>query len=128
MDKRQTIYLDPNMDHYRNRNLVVMVQDCEATCEHMTHSIMMLDDFHDRMAQAVLVNDCAAICGLTANFAARDAIFARHAAALCADICDALGSECIKFSDEKSVHCADICFACARHCKAFAIRKGERRD
>lgn len=109
----------PDNIHYMNEDFVMTVQDCEAVCEHMSHHIMRMR-MEDRVSQAILLRECADICGLTAKFAAREAIYARHLAALCADICQACGTECLSHSDDMSQQCGTICLNCAKHCRAFA--------
>ncbi len=115
--------------HYMNEDFVMAVQDCEAVCEHMTHHLLRME-LEDRAPQAMLLRECADICGLTAKFAARNAIFARSVAELCAEICEACGAECSRHPDEMSQHCAMVCLNCARHCEAFAAmgRSGRQRS
>ena len=110
----------PNDEHYMNEQIVRQIQDCEATCEHLINHIKKMNDCQMRAKQTMLLRDCADICGLTANYIARDAIFKRHSAILCADICDACGKECDKFPDKESRNCAQICFHCAMQCRAFS--------
>lgn len=110
----------PAGGHYMNEHLVKTIQDCEATCEHMTNHLKKLSDFQMRVMQAMLLRDCSDICGLTAKYVARGAIFARQAASLCACICEACGTECSRFPDQMSQNCARVCMHCARECAAFA--------
>jgi hypothetical protein len=111
--------MEPGSNHFMNEDFVMTVQDCEAVCEHMTHHLMRMQ-MEDRVAQAMLLRECADICGVTAKFAARDAIYARNMAALCADICQACGTECLRYPDDMSQHCAMVCLNCAKHCRSFA--------
>lgn len=110
----------PAEGHYMNKRLVKIINDCEANCEHMTNHLKMLPDYPMRVRQAVLLRDCADICGLTAKFVARGAIFARQAAAFCANICEVCGTECLRFPDLMSQNCGRVCMHCARECRAFA--------
>lgn len=110
----------PVAGHYLNDQLVKTIQDCEATCEHMTNHLKKMADFKIRSRQAMLLRDCADICGLTAKFIARGAMFARQAAALCACICESCGQECARFPDQMSQNCARVCLHCARECRAYA--------
>lgn len=105
---------------YKHEQLVNTIQDCEAVCEHMTTHIKHHCGVETRVKQLVLLRDCADICGLTAKFVARNSIFARDCARLCACICEACGKECARFPDAESQHCARVCFHCARACMAFA--------
>lgn len=110
----------PMAGHFMNERLVKTIQNCEATCEHMTNHVKMLSDYQMRIRQAMLLRDCADICGLTAKFAARGSMFARQTAALCACICENCGAECARFPDQMSQNCSRICLHCARECRAFA--------
>jgi len=97
------------------------VQDCEATCEHMTTLLKGKPDVHMRGKQLMLLRDCADICGLTAKYIARCSPFAKHMAHLCAMICQVCGTECSRFPDAESQYCAQVCLNCAQACQAFAM-------
>jgi hypothetical protein len=102
-------------------SLVKMIQDCEAMCEHTMTHVSMLPDVHMRVMQLHLLHDCADICGLTAKFVARNSVFARATAGLCACICEVCGAECAKYPDPASQACAQMCLHCAKACRAFAM-------
>lgn len=109
---------------YMHEELVDHIQECEAVCEHMTYHLKKMEHCSpSRVNQALLLRDCADICGLTAKYVARDSFFSREAAALCAQICIACGNECSKFPDQMSQHCAQVCYNCAKHCSDFALGK-----
>ncbi len=118
MDNHDMIY-EPDNYHYMNEDFVMSVQDCAAVCEHMTHHLMHMQ-MEGRVSQAMLLRECADICELTARFAAREAVYARNVAALCGDICQACGTECMSYPDDMSQHCGMICLDCARHCRSYA--------
>lgn len=110
----------PSSHQVQHEALVRVIQDCEAVCEDMTTYVKRTPDFQMRVRQAQLLRDCADICGLTAKYAARNSMFARHVAHLCAMICEACGTECARFPDQMSQHCAQVCMNCARECRTFA--------
>lgn len=110
----------PATGHYMHASLVNTIQNCESTCEHMTTYVKKLPDYGMRTNQAMLLRDCADICGTTAKFIARGSMFSRQIAALCACICEACGQECARFPDQMSQNCAQICLHCAMECRAFA--------
>lgn len=110
---------DSEDGHYMHEELVNTIQECEATCEHMTNHVLKLPDIQKRTKQVMLLNECADICGLTAKYIARGAMFSKHAAQLCACICETCGEECSRFKDEMSQECAQICMHCARECMNF---------
>lgn len=109
---------------YMNQTLVNAIQECEAVCEHMTHHLKMMgENYSTRTTQAILLRDCADICGLTAKYVARDSYFAVDTASMCAQICEACGDECSKFPDNMSQNCAQVCYNCAKHCNDFVLNK-----
>ncbi|CAH2214938.1 four-helix bundle copper-binding protein [Tepidibacter aestuarii] len=110
-----------NIDYNRpyHGDLLETLQECEATCEHMTTFIKK--KYPKRKLQLILLRDCADICGLTAKYIARQSPFARDAARLCANICYRCGMECAKYPDRESQRCSKICLNCARECQAFAM-------
>ena len=110
----------PVNGHYMHENLVNTIQECEATCEHMTTHLKKLQDVQMRTKQLVLLRDCADICGLTAKYVARGSMFSKQTAVLCACICEACAQECMRFQDAMSQNCAQICLHCARECINFA--------
>jgi hypothetical protein len=105
---------------YMNEELVKTVQDCEASCEHMSHHIKRLPDFEKRFRQAVLLRDCADVCALTAKALSRHSMVGMDITEVCARICEACGTECAKFNDQMSQNCSRICMHCARECARFA--------
>jgi hypothetical protein len=110
----------PYSHRIHHEHLVKTIQDCEAVCEHMTTLLKRRPDVQMRLRQLQLLRDCADICGLTAKYIARNSMFARPAANLCASICEACGAECARFPDAESQNCARVCMNCARECRAFA--------
>jgi hypothetical protein len=102
-------------------SLLRTVQDCEAMCEQTLTAVSGMPDVEIRTMQLRLLRDCADICGLTAKYIARDSMFTKALANLCADVCDVCGCECAKFPDCISQHCAQVCFHCARECRMFAM-------
>lgn len=102
--------------------LVRTIQDCQATCEHMVHHLIKMHDPKRRMRQIQLLQDCADICGLTANYIARMSPFSKYIAEVCAAICEYCGNECLRHPDPESQRCGQICLHCARECRAFAAR------
>lgn len=109
----------PGYDYHSN--LVMTINHCEATCENMITMVNGFHDCDDRVKQVRLLRDCADICTLTAKFIARNSIFARQIANLCAYICQMCGKECLRFKDSESQNCGRVCLNCARECQIFAM-------
>jgi hypothetical protein len=108
------------MEH-THHHLIMTVQHCEVTYQHITTMLKKRHDMHMREHQLNLLRDCADICTLIAKYLARMSHFSKTTANLCAAICEACGTECAKFSDQESQHCAQVCFHCARECRNFAM-------
>jgi hypothetical protein len=126
MNNMKTMGNMSNMEnmHKEHEMLIKMIQDCEATCEHMMHHVtMMVPDLEMRKKQLALLHDCADMCALTAKYIARMSVFSKQMAQLCAFVCDTCGSECAKFRDTESQDCARKCRDCARECKEFAMSR-----
>ena len=104
----------------KETNLLNMVQDCAATCEHMVTHLLHMQDLHMRTHQIQYLRDCATICATLACYLARRSVFSKMTANLCAYICQVCGQECAKFPDAESQNCAKICLHCAMDCRAFA--------
>jgi len=101
--------------------LIDTIQNCETTCEHMTHHILHMENCAMRKRQLELLRDCADICTLTAKYIARMSLVAKCTANLCAYVCEACANECMRFPDMHSQHCAQVCMHCAMECRAFAM-------
>jgi hypothetical protein len=102
------------------QTLLQTVQHCAATCQHMVTMLLQYPDIQNRTAQIQLLRDCASICVTTAEFIARNSVFSRHLAHLCARLCEACGTECSRHQDAASQHCAQVCLSCAQECRSFA--------
>lgn len=112
----------PPSGQYHHECLVKTLQDCQATCGHMTNLLVERNDMQKKVRLLQMLRDCEDACGLTAEYTARDSVFARQSAGLCACVCEACGSECVRVSDQESQNCARVCMHCARECRTFESR------
>ncbi|MDF2892170.1 MAG: ferredoxin [Clostridia bacterium] len=117
MDMEASDMMNLNMHHEK---LLKTLQECEATCEHMTTHVLRHMLTPPRAKQLELLRDCADICTFTSKYIARNSDSSKYAANLCAYICAVCGNECLKFTDEASQRCAEICHNCSRECKEFS--------
>ncbi|MFA9376079.1 MAG: four-helix bundle copper-binding protein [Lachnotalea sp.] len=120
MDKDMSMDMSMGMSMGMYPNLVQMINNCEVTCEHMTHHLVMMKLVTTRMTQFGLLRDCSDICGLAARFISRGAYFSKVIADVCSEICYTCGNECLRYPDEMSQNCANICLECAKHCRQFS--------
>jgi hypothetical protein len=120
MNMRDDMEMNHDENMFMHPELVNMINNCEVTCEHMTHHLVMMRLASARMAQFGLLRDCSDICGLTARSISRGSYFSKVLADVCAEVCNACGNECLRYPDDMSQHCGKICIECAKHCRRFA--------
>lgn len=104
--------------------LLTTVLGCMNVCEHMTTMMLGTQDVHARRNQINLLRDCATICNTLACYLARESVFARMTASLCARICEVCGNACAQFGDQASQSCARICMHCAQECRTYGASAG----
>ncbi len=95
-------------------------QDCVTACEGCATACLNENDVKVMALCIKLDRDCADICGLSAQFMARDSASAAQLCGLCATICDACGAECAKHQMEHCQQCAEACKKCAEECRKMA--------
>lgn len=96
------------------------VQQCASVCDHMVTAMLGAPDVENRRNQIRLLIDCAHVCHKLATYLASNSPFAKRMASLCAQVCEACGRECARFSDQMSRMCAEICMTCAQECLVFS--------
>lgn len=107
--------------HGMQPRLLKTVTECFAECEGMITMCLGMADVQARTKQIQLLRDCASICETTACFLARNSMFVKMCAHLCAYICEVCGHECMKHADTESQRCGQICLHCAQECKSFSM-------
>ncbi len=75
---------------------------------------------HDLSGCIRLDRECADICELAVKAMQTDSPFMKQICALCADVCEACGTECQKHDHDHCQACAKSCFACAEQCRSMA--------
>lgn len=101
--------------------MLKMLHDCAAMCEHTVHVLLQRQDAHLRRHQIKLLNDCASICHLCARSISSHSPVMKAMCDFCAYVCDVCGHECLRHNDHESQMCGQMCLACARDCRAFAM-------
>jgi hypothetical protein len=100
-----------------NQELINMLYNCAATCEHCAGAC--LDEKDVTMLTQCIKHDldCAEICKTTASLLARGSEHAQHIMPECAEICTVCAEECEKHSHMEHCRiCADTCRQCAEMC------------
>ncbi len=73
------------------------------------------------MAKCIKVDmECAAICYAAAQLMSLGSDKAKELCRLCAEMCEACGTECGKHENEHCKECAAACKQCAEECRKMA--------
>ena len=71
-----------------------------------------------------LLQDCARVCGIAANFMIRKSEFHSLTCATCAKICLVCAESCEAFPDDEMMKsCAEACRASAKSCEEMCVMK-----
>ena len=104
------------------KNSLMTMMKCAAACSHTVGYCLDKGGEHASRGHITLLLDCAKVCELAADFAARGSEYHTAVSALCADICDRCAEECVRLdeNDEMMQHCADMCRRCSEECRNMA--------
>ncbi len=100
-----------------NIDLIEKLLNCAAACEHCANACLDEHDIKMMVDCIRLDRDCADICRITANYAARDSKNLNEVVRLCAGICRACAEECEKHKHPHCKECAKACRECEEVCK-----------
>jgi hypothetical protein len=109
------------MNEQQNQELLTALNNCSSACNHCTTACLKEADVTMMTACIRLDIDCAAVCGLTGSFIARQSVHGKHLLKECAELCGLCAAECEKHGHLQ--HCADCaaaCRVCEKACKAAA--------
>ncbi|MFP7484362.1 four-helix bundle copper-binding protein [Priestia filamentosa] len=108
------------MSHENYQSIIETLHECMSTCNHCYDACLKEDDVK-MMAQCIhLDRECADICAYLEQALGRGTPFVPELAQVCADICEACGTECKKHDHDHCQKCAEVCFKCAEECKKLA--------
>lgn len=110
------------MKGYHNyKSCIDACLQCAAMCNHCASSCLQEDDVK-MMARCVQLDmECAAICYAAAQLMSVGSDQAKEICRICADMCDACGTECGQHTQsEHCQECAEKCKACAEECRKMA--------
>ncbi len=86
---------------------------CSTHCAHKLHS-----GEKDHMASMATCLDCADMCAVASQVAARGGPFAATICGACAEVCAMCAKECEKFPDDEHMKmCAAECRKCEKACR-----------
>ena len=103
--------------HEDNKELLRLLNDCAAECNHCYNSCLIEQDIHLLKRCIQLDRDCADFCCVTASFIERGSEHVKHLLQECAEICNTCADECEKYMQmEHCKKCMEICRKCADAC------------
>jgi len=95
--------------------------DCAAICNHCASSSCTKEEGVKMMAVCIdLDMQCASVCYAAAQLMSLRSTQAKELCGICAQICDACGTECGKHDPEHCKACAAACLRCAAECRKMA--------
>lgn len=90
---------------------------CAQVCEQTIQHCLRRGGHHATPDHIRLMQDCAEVCQLAANFMSRDSYFYPKTCETCAVICLACFIECERMADDQIMRqCAETCRRCAESC------------
>lgn len=109
------------MSHEKYQSCIKACDDCAVECEHCATACLEEDQVKMLARCIQRDRDCADICRLALTLMARGSEFVSQICALCAEICQACGDECVKHKKmEHCQRCAEACYRCAEECRKIA--------
>ncbi len=93
---------------------------CAAVCNHCASACTREEDVN-MMARCIQLDmECAAICYAAAQMMSLGSDKAKELCRICADLCEACGTECGGHENKHCQECARLCKACAEACRKMA--------
>jgi hypothetical protein len=94
---------------------------CHQVCEQMIQHCLRKGGRHAEASHIRLMQDCAAICALSADFMLRGSDLHSQTCGVCATICQACAESCRLMNDDEMMQmCVDACEACYDSCSKMA--------
>lgn len=96
--------------------------DCFQVCSHMIEHCLQKGGKHASPQHIKLLDDCAKICNLSADFMIRNSDFHASTCQACAEICKACAEDCesLASDDQMMKACAEVCRKCASSCEEMS--------
>ena len=120
----QNLTIDKNKPTTTSNSMQACIDNCTSCyqlCAHMITYCLEKGGLHAKSKHIQLLQDCAKICEVSANFMIRESHFHNLTCGACAKICIACAESCEAFSDDDMMKsCAEICRKCAKSCEEMA--------
>jgi len=103
------------------RDCIQQCTDCHNVCIETIIYCLQQGGKHAAVDHVRLLQDCAEICGTSADFMLRGSNVSAQVCGVCATVCDACAKSCDQFGDDPQMKaCADTCRRCAECCSRMA--------
>lgn len=98
--------------------------DCYKICSQLLSHCLEKGGKHADPQHIKLLEDCAKICNISADFMLRNSAYYSSLCEVCAEICIACAESCEAIADDEMMkQCVDICKKCASSCEKMAHSK-----
>jgi hypothetical protein len=97
------------------KEVLKAMERCMEACNVCYHA--SLKEEQPMMRCIELDRDCAEICAYSINAIQRSSKIVPRILSLCAEICEACGTECKLYDHRHCQDCAKACFQCAEECR-----------
>lgn len=108
------------MGYHEWKSCIDACLECAAICNYCASSCTKEEDVKMMAACIELDMQCASVCYATAQLMSLGSSQAKELCRICADSCDACGTECGKHNTGHCEECAEACFRCAEECRKMA--------
>lgn len=103
------------------QNCIQACTECHAICLETLQHCLTKGGRHAEAQHITLLQDCAQICAVSADFMLRGSAFHIETCETCAEICEACADSCESIPDDDVMaQCAQACRACAESCESMA--------
>ncbi len=90
---------------------------CHRVCLETITACLQQGGEHANPAHLALLQDCAQVCAVSADFMIRGSDLHGRVCALCAEACERCAEACERLGGEQMLGCAAACRRCAQMCR-----------
>lgn len=97
---------------------------CGQACEQLIQHCLGIGGAHSEIRHIRILQDCADICRVSAQFMIRQSDFHHRTCEICSEICLACAQDCESMKgDDMMQLCAEICRTCADSCQKMSTHQ-----
>lgn len=100
------------------RDCIQSCIECHQICEQMVRHCLEMGGLHADPVHIRLLQDCAQITAVAADFMLRESGLFARVCAVCAEVCQSCADDCELMPDDEAMQiCAEVCRRCAEACE-----------